>query len=256
MYSALFFVLGIIVGSFLNSLIWRTKSGKSIFRGRSQCIHCDRSLTRRDLIPLASFIFQLGRCRYCRKKISWQYPAVEVASGILFLIIWNFARVYGSCALGDLCRPSTLLFFFFITSALITLFVLDLRYFILPMCLTLSAAIISFAANLLLGFLWYNLLLGAAVGFIFFGLQYALSRGQWIGDGDAYLGLALGAVLGWPKILYAIFLAYILGAIVALVLLASGKAKRGSKLPLGVFLTVATFIIMMWGERLLKIFNV
>lgn len=227
-------------------MIWRIQHGKSIFRGRSQCVHCDRRLLWHDLVPILSFVLQAGQCRYCRKKISWQYPLVELATAVLFVVIWA-KKVY----LTDWPNQAhlfylQLLFYFFITSTLIISFVSDLRYMTLPVGIILATTGISFFVQLFLGFSWYNLLLAGAVGFAFFALQYFISRGRWIGDGDMYLGAMMGTILGWPRILYAILGAYVLGAMVALILLATGKAKWSSKIPLGVFLTVATFVVLIF----------
>lgn len=238
------FILGIIIGSFLNSVIWRIQHGKSIFRGRSQCVHCDRRLLWHDLVPVLSFALQGGKCRYCRKKISWQYPLVELATGAAFLIIYWLIYTHPERSEGFIY--TRLIFYFIITPVLIISFVSDLRYMTLPVSIILTAAGISFFAQLFLGISWYNLLLAGLVGFTFFALQYFISKGRWIGDGDMYLGAMMGITLGWPRILYAILGAYILGAVVALILLASGKAKWGSRIPLGVFLTLATFVTMIW----------
>lgn len=250
------FILGIIIGSFLNSVIWRIQHGKSIFRGRSQCVHCDRRLIWHDLVPFLSFAVQAGKCRYCRKKISWQYPLVELVTGFLFIIIyWNNWNNWGNWPSWSYQSYLQLLFYFLVTSILIILFVSDLRYMTLPVGIILGTVGISFLVQLFLGVSWYNLLLAGAVGFAFFALQYFISKGRWIGDGDMYLGALMGLVLGWPRVLYAILAAYILGAIVALILLVSGRAKWGSKIPLGVFLTIATFVVMVFGDQIYKLIH-
>jgi prepilin signal peptidase PulO-like enzyme (type II secretory pathway) len=253
MFRLITFVLGVIVGSFLNAVIWRTKTGKSVFRGRSQCVHCDRRLLWRDLVPILSFFIQQGNCRYCNKKISWQYPAVELGTGLLFLFIW----IRWSDQFFGIENHSEsliqLFFYFFITSVLIILFVSDLRYLTLPVGIIIPAAFLSFLVRLFLGWSWYNLLLGAGAGFAFFAIQYFLSKGKWLGDGDMYLGALMGAALGFPRIFYALALAYILGAVAALVLLTIGKVKWGSKLPLGVFLTFATFLFLFFGDQIVRV---
>jgi len=214
-------------------------------------VHCDRRLLWHDLVPLLSFFIQRGKCRYCQKKISWQYPLVELASGVLFLIIYvtNWTDWSNQPNWSYLADP---LFYFFVTSILIIVFVSDLRYMTLPVSIILGAVSISFFIQLFLGLSWYNLLLAGAIGFAFFALQYFISKGKWIGDGDMYLGAMMGVVLGFPRILYAISGAYILGAIVVLFLLIGGKVKWGSKLPLGVFLTTETFVMMVWGQNIIK----
>ena len=229
------FIFGIIIGSFLNSIIWRASNGKSIFLGRSQCVHCDRQLLWRDLVPLASFFFQKGQCRYCAKAISPQYPLVEFFTGVSFLLIVNLTS-------HDLLN---LIFLFFVTSILIILFVSDLRYLSLPINIIIFGAIAGFLFNIFLGGAWYNFLLGSMIGAVFFGLQYLLSRGKWIGEGDIYLGGLIGAVLGFPGVFYATTISYVFGALVAIFLLARKQAKLESKLPLGTFLALGTFITIL-----------
>ena len=113
---------GLIVGSFLNCVIYRLEEGKSFLKGRSFCPDCKHTLSWRDLIPLLSFLILKGKCRYCQKKISWQYPSVELSTGILFLLIFNYTF------------PNLLAtgYWLLVASFLIIIFVYDLKHYVIP----------------------------------------------------------------------------------------------------------------------------
>jgi len=237
-------LLGLVVGSFLNALIYRLKTKESILRGRSLCPNCRKPLAWHDLIPIFSFIMLGGRCRNCKKKISWQYPLVELATGILFIIA---LRVNLSNDLGTLF----LLRDWFIVSVLMVIFVYDLKWGYILDRVTLPAIIVIFGVNILLGEAWSNLFLAAAVGAGFFFLQYFLSRGKWVGGGDIRMGALMGFALGWPGVLVSLVIAYLIGAIVSIYLLASKRKKIGSKIALGTFLAAGTLIALFWQEQII-----
>jgi len=129
------FLFGLVVGSFLNALIYRLENGDSVLRGRSYCPHCKHTLTWYDLIPLASFAILGGRCRYCKQRISLQYPLVELATAILFLVIF---KEFSSFFIFQT------LYLWTVASLLIVLFVYDLRHYILPDKILLPAIGIVF----------------------------------------------------------------------------------------------------------------
>jgi len=137
---------------------------------------------------------------------------------------------------------------FIIASFLIIIFVYDLKYYLILDKVSIPLIIIALIFNLVLGMSFYNLLIGGLVGGGFFLVQYLISRGRWIGGGDIRLGIAMGIILGWPGVLLALFLAYLIGSVGAVILLALKKKKWGSEIPLGTFLTVATFIWLLYGD--------
>jgi len=235
------FIIGLIVGSFLNVVIWRLHSGEPIVFGRSQCPRCQAKLRPKDLIPLLSFIFLQGRCRYCRQPISWQYPLVEFATGLLFLLAYS-------------CHPQPLIFFrdAVLISILIVIFVYDLRWQLIPDQITIPAIILLFIFSLLLGSSLWLLIFSVLVGFGFFGLQYLVSSGRWIGGGDLRLGALMGATLGWPLLIVALLIAYIIGAAVSMILLILGKAKAKTPIAFGTFLALGILIALFWGERIIS----
>lgn len=219
------FILGLIVGSFLNVVIYRYNTGLSVIGGRSRCLACARDLRWFELIPVFSFLFQRGRCTQCGSKISWQYPAVELVTGLLFVLtfqqfILRSASVYW--LVGHLI----------IFSLLTVITVYDLRHKIIPDGLVYTFILLS----LLLAFsdfsliLVINHLLAGFILFVFFFLLWWLSRGRWMGFGDAKLALGVGFLLGLMGGVSAIVFAFWLGAVVGLLLiiLARLSATRGS----------------------------
>ena len=114
------------------------------------------------------------------------------------------------------------------------------------------AMIFSLLFNLILGFLWWDLLLGAVIGGGFFAAQYYLSKGKWIGGGDIRLGALMGFILGWKMLLVALMLAYISGAVIGIVLMALNKKKMSSEIPFGTFLAAATYVTIIHGEKILN----
>lgn len=148
-YYIFIFLIGLAVGSFLNVVIFRLENGWNIVNDRSKCLHCKHVLGSRDLVPVLSFIALRGKCRYCGKKISWQYPIVEIATGLMFIMILNYAlRINGltdSVMISDLRFLSSLFYYLLIASSLIVIFVYDLKHYIIPDEVILVAVAASLA---------------------------------------------------------------------------------------------------------------
>lgn len=244
------FILGLIVGSFLNVVIIRLKQKKSFCVGKSQCPLCKHKLIARDLIPVVSFLMQKGRCQYCQKKISWQYPLVELATGIIFLLVWLAHVGIGQNILTNF-GPSTIVLVLrgvVFSSFLVVIFVYDLKHFLILDKVSVPLIIVALIFNLFLGLNIINLLVAAAIAGGFFLLQYLISKGRWIGGGDIRLGLAMGLMLGFPQIIIALFVAYLIGSVVSIGLLVVKKKKWGSEVPFGTFLSLATVIVLLYGD--------
>lgn len=244
----LFALVGLLFGSFINAAEYRyyrklpiswDKVKKKFTR--SMCIHCQEELRTVDLIPVVSFFWLRGRCRHCRKTIAWQYPAIEIANGMLFaLTAWTFGVSVESAVIALLC---TLLTF---------LFVYDLKYQLVPDSVSLPAVLISSIAGVLIGNTWQSMLIGAAICGGFFLLQFILSRGTWIGGGDIRIGVVMGLLLGWERGLFALCLAYITGGAFAAVLLLTKRSTRQTRIAFGPFLIGATVFSLFFGSRLLE----
>ncbi len=248
------FVLGLLVGSFMNVVILRFGTGLSISRGRSKCFACGKGLSWYELIPLLSFIFQMGRCRGCLSKISWQYPLVELATALSFVLIYlrtiSVATAYESIiAFVLLCA----LFCIYIA-----IFAYDLRHKVIPDAFSYSAALIALS---LIALEWrltgtvdlYRVIAGPSL-FLFFYFFWFVSHGTWMGLGDAKLALSVGWFLGLWKGIAAILLSFWVGAIISLliILVQRFRSKRRrlrmkSEIPFAPFILVGFAIAFIWG---------
>ncbi|MBI2099823.1 MAG: prepilin peptidase [Candidatus Vogelbacteria bacterium] len=212
------FTLGLIVGSFLNVVIYRYNTGRTMVRGRSRCLACGGALTWYELLPLVSWFVQRGRCRRCRSHVSWQYPLVELLTGALFALVWSLG----------LSIPLTTLYLI-IVSLLVVITVYDLRHKIIP-----DGFVYGFDLLALVALVWrgqdlpLDLTAGATL-FFFFWLLWFVSRGRWIGFGDAKLALGVGWLLGWRGGLSALMLAFWIGALVGVGLIVAAKLRPGGR---------------------------
>lgn len=249
------FLFGLIIGSFLNVVIYRLKYPSS--SKRSFCPHCRHNLSFLDLIPLLSFLFLKGKCRYCKKSISLQYPLVELAMGVLFVLsAYNIflLRAY------PISSPVFLFLFYqwLIISFLIVIFVYDFKYFIIPDEVIYPAILIVgawllfrfFAPGVSFKFEAINALYFALGSAIFFLSIFLVSRGSWLGFGDVKLAFFLGLFLG-QNIIVALFLAFFIGAIIGLALIISGKKRLKSQVPFAPFLISGSLIALFWGNNIL-----
>ncbi|MBI2616824.1 prepilin peptidase [Candidatus Gottesmanbacteria bacterium] len=253
--SAIVFFIGTLIGSFLNVVIDRIPANRSIIRGRSHCDFCKHVLGPRDLVPIISFLLLRGRCRFCHKKISVQYPLVELFTGSLFLGV--FATYVTSQYLSVKGLFIQLLPSWVLISCFIVIFVTDLKYTLIPDEVIILSGI---AAFILIGgsgdgrAIWENLVSGGIFSLIFFFLFF-ITRGKGMGFGDVKLSFVLGLILGLPRIIIAFYLSFLTGAIVSLILLLQGKKKLKSTIPFGPFLVVGTVIAYVWGDTLWVLFK-
>jgi len=237
LFGVFVFVLGLVVGSFLNCFVYRLEKKESI-KGRSFCPHCRHQLSWHDLFPIFSFLFLRGKCRHCKKKISWQYPVVEIAVGLIFLLIFSFQFSIFNTA-----------FLFYIASSLVIIFIYDLKHYIIPDRVLFPAIIITIIYRLLENFpLFLNYFWAVAVASGFFLFIFFISRGRWMGFGDVKLAILMGLLLGLPNVLVALFLAFFFGAVIGVILMVRGKKELKSEIPFGPFLILGTFISLLWGN--------
>lgn len=239
------FFLGLIVGSFLNCVIYRLEKEESFLKGRSYCPHCRHKLGFLDLIPVLSFILLRGRCRYCQKPISIQYPLIELTTGIIFILLFVF---------------SFALLVFIISAFLIVIFIYDLKHYIIPDKIVFPAIGLALIYDLYLGFTksplilkdFVNPLISALGAAAFFAAIVLLSRGRWMGVGDIKLAFLMGLILGWPNIAVALFLAFMTGAIIGVGLMVFGKKTMRSEVPFGPFLVFGTFTALFYGQKIIN----
>ena len=250
------FVFGLMFGSFLNVVIFRLHTKDSIVKSRSKCLFCSHQLAWYDLFPVLSFLFLRGKCRYCKKKISWQYPLVEITAGIISAVL--FMQIFSAC---DLATVSILRFIFllFIFLSLVVIFVFDLKHYIIPDEVVFPAIGVSFLLLLINTLSTTGLdidifldFLGAAMlvsGFFLFLIW--ITKGEGMGGGDVKLGFLMGMTLGLSKTFLALFIAFVSGAIVGLVMIILRKKKMKSALPFGPFLILGLVISYFWGSEIM-----
>ena len=231
-------LLGLVVGSFLNVVIHRVPLRQSVVWPASRCPACGEPIMPKDNAPLLSYLLLKGRCRSCRARISWRYPAVEALTGILFAAAaYEFGLGYA------------LLSALVLISALISLAGTDLEHRLLPNAIVGPAALVGFAFSVLASpeRWWLYLLSGAAVagGLLLLALLYPGGMGM----GDVKMGGMLGAFLG-PYAALAVFLGALCGALTGGLLMATGKMRRRSALPFGVFMAFGGVVALFAGPEL------
>jgi len=237
------FIGGLLLGSFINMIVWRIPNSITL-KGRSLCVHCLHTLAWIDLIPVVSFLLLRFKCRYCLQKISWRYPLLELATAVALMFVWVARPQFFSA-------PLEIFFAVLVVGVLITLFVIDYEYQIIPDVITLPAIAVFMILQIARGTQVGSLLFAALLAGGFFAAQYVFSKGRWIGDGDIRLGILMGVILGWPYVLAALIIAYVLGAGIGLVFIGLGKAKLSSKTPFGTYLAASTFIALFYGSQLI-----
>lgn len=241
------FILGTLLGSFTNVVIYRLPKHESIVLPRSRCPHCGTLIRPWDNIPLISFLFLGGRCRFCRTPISWRYPLVELLGGIIVLLVWihiSSGTEDGMMAilefLGEVAFGLMMLAIFFI----------DLEHRIIPNAISYPGLVLGLLLAIPQGRLLDATLsaIGAGGAFLLIAI---LSRGG-MGGGDVKLAALMGAFLGWPMIAVALMLAFLLGAGTGLLLLALRRDTRKTAIPFGPAMAVGAVVALFAGTTLLQ----
>lgn len=289
MISLWLFVLGLAFGSFINVISLRYNPekfilNKSVLGGRSACPKCGNKLNWFELIPLFSFAFLRARCRKCHEKISWQYPLVELISGLIFISVpafifsSKFKIIFSNSGFKDIAGDPIYLWllailFLAVFSALLLLSLIDIRLKIIPDEINIFLVILgivliilsrndfslvggsflgSFSA--LLGFktsIWLNHGVALLFGGLFFGAIIFATFGRGMGLGDLKLAIALGVIFGWPDIVIITAVSFIVGSLISLPLMISKRKKLKSFLPFGPFLAIASILIFLFGHDII-----
>lgn len=275
MLVVLLIAMGLCLGSFVNALVWRLheqeelkgKQGKktktrlqalSITRGRSMCPECGHGLSIKDLVPVLSWVWLRGKCRYCGKPIAWQYPVVELTAALLFVLSYV-------CWPMDLHGFGLAAFWFWLPllTGFVALAVYDLRWYVLPNKIVFPLIGLALL-ELVVHVIWFDggwvAVIASAWGVLIasglFFVLFQISKGTWIGGGDVKLGVVLGILVGGPLAsILLLFFASLLGTLASLPLIASGKAKRGTLIPFGPFLLTAASFMVLFGDRVVDWFN-
>jgi len=248
----LIILFGLFLGSFLNVVIDRLPNDKSIIRGRSYCDYCKKTLQWYDLIPIVSFVVLKGKCRYCKKKLSVQYPIVEVTTSLLFLFMYFYTLA------GFFRMPNfwyVLFLNFFLASFLIVIFVTDIKYgIILDKILLFMVFIFGLFQLVFARQLFIPNLLAGIGAFIFFLFLYFLTKEKGLGFGDVKFAFIIGFLVGFPNVITALYMAFLTGAFTSIILILWGKKRYSNTVPFGPFLAVSLFVAYIWGDKITNFF--
>jgi prepilin signal peptidase PulO-like enzyme (type II secretory pathway) len=274
MIAVVLFIFGLVIGSFLNVVILRYDGDHfildpRIIGGRSHCNSCGKTLRWFELVPLASFVAQRGRCRTCRTKLSFQYPVVELISGLIFVFVpWRLGVSSSAGPLPWVVAGLWIAAFL----VLLVLSVIDVRMGILPDELNIALGSVGVALGILLavsfpgggsllgrfgdlftvGNVWVGRMIGAVAGFVFFEFLVVITKGKGIGMGDVKLALALGLLFGWPDIAAVAGCAFIFGAALGVILILARRKTMTGALPFGPFLATGAAFIFLFGAPLVE----
>ena len=236
LYSIIF-LYGIVSGSFLNVCIYRIPEKESLIPS-SHCMSCGHKLHWYDLFPVFSYILLRGRCRYCKAKVSWQYPLIEMLNGILYVIVFMANGMNLNSVVYCL-----------MSSALIVISVIDERTYEIPVVLNIFLLVLGVVMSVLDWPQVAEHLVGAAAVSIPLYLLYLFSGGKAIGGGDIKLMGAAGLIIGWKCIVLAFFVGCILGSVIHVIRMKISKAEH--MLAMGPYLSAGIFITALWGNRMI-----
>ena len=256
-----FTLLGLIIGSVLNVCIDRIPAGKSIVRPPSHCDSCNQRLRETDLIPIFSYIWLKGRCRYCGNRIPIRIPIVEFITASLFaLITWNFLNRHGHLS-AYIAMPLIYAFLFLLIAFI------DLKeQIVINMTIYIGVALALIFSFFWHGFFWpdYSIwphqgilsaLLGGAVGATFILIPNLITRGRGMGGGDVMLAGFIGTAVGFPLIIVALMIGIAGGGLIAITLLLLRKKKRKDAIPFGPFLALGAMVTLLWGPQIIHWFS-
>jgi leader peptidase (prepilin peptidase)/N-methyltransferase len=234
-----FLILGLIIGSFLNVIIYRLPEGSSIITPPSHCPKCGTRLKVIDLIPVLSFLSTGGKCRYCNTKISIQYPIVELMTGFFFLAAY---LKFGFTV--------QLFIYLLLISALISVTFIDYQYMIIPNKITYPLIVISLLSAIIFDYLTiFQSLLGIVIPSLLLLIVAFIFKGG-MGMGDVKLAAAIGGFMGWSYTLAGIFIGSLFGSIIGLSLMGLGIIGRKTRIPFGPFICIGAVIMIFFGDIL------
>ncbi len=236
-------IYGLVIGSFLNVCILRIPKKESIVTERSHCVKCGNTIQWYDLVPLFSYLFLGGKCRYCKEKISIQYPIVEAANAILYCIVvashgWNVES----------------LLFCLCSSALLALSVIDWRTYEIPLSFNIFIGCLGLVRICFNLNCWLDYVIGFFAVSVFLCIvdcicRVAIGR-QGVGGGDIKLMAATGLLIGWKAGILSLMLGCVLGAIIHTILMRVSKKEH--VLAFGPYLSMGVFISMLYGEQMIN----
>ncbi len=251
------FLFGTAIGSFINASVYRVHEGLNIKTGRSMCPQCKHQLSFFDLIPIFSFIFLKGRCRYCNEKISYQYLIVEVLTGVIFVLYFYFFGII-QILYPTLLNIIQLIFYIFVIISFLYIALYDFLYLEISNKLMVAISIVTLIYLFLLYFMGFtsiayiamHVYTGVIVGAVFL-LLIVITHGSGMGGGDMKLAFVMGLILGFPSILFVLFLSFLLGALVGIGLIISKAKNMKSTIPFAPFLACSIIFYIIFNQYIL-----
>ncbi len=248
MIAIVFFLFGLVIGSFLNVCIYRIPINKSIVYPPSACPSCGARIKWYDNIPVVSYILLKGRCRNCMEPISIVYPVVELLTGILSSAIYlKYGLTLQTAA------------YLILTYSLIVASFIDLKHYIIPDRISLGLIVVGVLFSNFLPIGLKGSLIGAATGFI---LLYIIAKvgkkvfkKEAMGGGDIKLLSGIGAFLSVKGVFFTLFVASLIGSVVGIILIAMGKGHLGSRLPFGPYLSTAAVLYLFIGSWVMRAYG-
>jgi prepilin signal peptidase PulO-like enzyme (type II secretory pathway) len=247
------FIFGTVVGSFLNVVSLRFNTGQGI-HGRSMCMSCGKQLTWLELVPIFSFLFQNGACKKCQSKISWQYPLVEFAAGAIFVLI--FFRFPPTTPIASLMT-----FIYVVTACLLLVItVYDIKHKIIPDRFVYTFDAVALVSLFVGGSSWWHVpgiwsLVSGPLLALPFALVWLISKGTWMGLGDAKLVLGIGWLLGIGNGINALILAFWIAAAVSVIwlLVTYRRFKPRTEIPFGPYLILGMYLVLFFNIQVLDV---
>lgn len=250
------FIFGSLTGSFLNVCIYRLPRGLSVVTPSSRCPSCSRPIIFYDNFPILSYLFLIGKCRYCKNKISFRYPAVEALNAVLYLLaIWRFGVGWH------------LPFIFLFCSAMVVITFIDVDFQIIPDTITLPGMFVGliagslvlpdpFARLTMLGFrdAAIGLLAGGGMFYLIAVLSHKILKQEAMGGGDIKMMAMVGAFMGWKAILLTTFSGSLFGSIIGIFLMAAKGKGRRTMIPFGPFLAAGAIITLFLGQEIMSLY--
>ena len=239
-------LFSIMIGSFYNVCIHRMIKGESIVYPSSYCPNCGHPLVPLDLVPILSYVFLLGRCRYCKSKISLRYPMVEIITPILSILLYN---TYG--------LSLQFVGYFIFAGILIIVTFIDIRQQIIPnqmIIIGLISGMLFSLINITTGFLdaLLGLILGSGSLLMIALISLLIFKKQGMGGGDIKLLGVIGLFLGWKLTLLTLLFSIYIGGIFSALLLLFKLKKKGEYIPFGPFISLASIIALLWGNGIVQ----
>ncbi len=235
----IFFIVGLLFGSFGGVLVDRIPKGKSP-TGRSKCPHCEKKLGATELIPVVSYMVLQGKCLHCKKSISIICPLAELGTGLLFIFALSLSS--------SLLEASLLALIFWL---LLLITIVDAKTQLIPDLFNVPFLMLALCFHFLIGDFDYT---GIGLALAFFGFQWGISFGKWVGSGDVLFAAGMGLLLrDWQMVAVALFISYVTGFIFISIGLLISKLHRKSHIAFGPFLVIGTIAALVYGERIIAI---